>query len=205
MNPCQLDTMKTNTFEHLENLCRAKGIVCERYSRNRITLTTPSGGTEAECKTVTEALDCIRHDETFCNLPVILRAPATAETNAQSIRTMRKAIAATFPAIMDDTEAAREGYTKNNAPEFDPPNRFRMFSVVKKMDNNGNSVLLIRDLRHGNRKRFQIDPAQPGSKSGHEHGRDYLRSIGISCDAIGLGNKDSETVLLSSDFATQLI
>jgi len=102
--------MKTNTFEHLENLCRAKGIVCERYSRNRITLTTPSGGTEAECKTVTEALDCIRHDETFCNLPVILRAPATAETNAQSIRTMRKAIAATFPAIMDDTEAAREGW-----------------------------------------------------------------------------------------------
>lgn len=69
--------MKTNTFEHLESLCRAKRIVCERRGK-RIELTTPDGGTTAECSTVTEALDTVRGDSTFAALPIVF-APARPE------------------------------------------------------------------------------------------------------------------------------
>lgn len=60
--------MRTNTFAHLEALCEAKGIVCERR-RGRIELTTPNGGTTAECESVAEALDTYRNDDTFSSLP----------------------------------------------------------------------------------------------------------------------------------------
>lgn len=67
--------MKTNTFKHLENLCAVKGIVCERRGR-KIELTTPGGGTTAECESLAEALDTYRTDPAFSTLPVRIQAPA---------------------------------------------------------------------------------------------------------------------------------
>jgi len=64
--------MRTNTFSHLEGLCRAKRIVCERI-HGRIELTTPNGGTTAECNNVAEALDVVRNDSTFCDLPIVFK------------------------------------------------------------------------------------------------------------------------------------
>lgn len=61
--------MRTNTYEHLEGLARAKGVNCERRGK-KIELTTPGGGTTAECATVAEALDTMRNDETFSKLPI---------------------------------------------------------------------------------------------------------------------------------------
>lgn len=60
--------MKTNTYAHLEKLCAAKRIVCERRGK-KIELTTPDGGTTAECETVAEALDTFRNDPAFAALP----------------------------------------------------------------------------------------------------------------------------------------
>ena len=70
--------MKTNTFRHLETLCAGKGIVCEKRGR-KIELTTPDGGTTAECDSVAEALDTYRNDSTFSALPIQIRtAPKPA-------------------------------------------------------------------------------------------------------------------------------
>jgi hypothetical protein len=70
--------MKTNTFEHHESLARSKGIVCERRSARKIELTTPCGGTTAECATVAEALDTLRTDPTFSDLPIKCQKPSAA-------------------------------------------------------------------------------------------------------------------------------
>lgn len=79
--------MKPNTFTHLENLCRAKRIVCERYGK-RIELTTPDGSVKAECATVAEALDTVQNDSTFFSLPTIASKPAAekVETYTYTVR-----------------------------------------------------------------------------------------------------------------------
>lgn len=81
--------MKTNTYDHLENLAASKGVVCERArSGRKIELTTPCGGTTAECDSVTEALDTMRGDPTFSNLPIQIRTvPSAAYTKKQTIIT----------------------------------------------------------------------------------------------------------------------
>lgn len=71
--------MRANTFSHLEALASSKRIVCERTGK-RITLTTPDGGTTAECDSVAEALDTLRSDSTFADLPIVLAKPMTQAT-----------------------------------------------------------------------------------------------------------------------------
>lgn len=67
--------MRTNTFEHLQGLCAGKGIVCERRGK-KINMTTPDGGTTAECESLAEAFDTLRGDPTFSDLPIKLgKAP----------------------------------------------------------------------------------------------------------------------------------
>lgn len=73
--------MRTNTFSHLFALADARRIVCERTGK-RITLTTPDGGTTAECDSVAEALDTLRSDPTFAALPIVLAKPAPAAPDA---------------------------------------------------------------------------------------------------------------------------
>lgn len=58
------------TFERLQQACGLRGIVCER-TRGKIELTTPNGGTTAECATVREAWDTYEGDTTFSSLPVL--------------------------------------------------------------------------------------------------------------------------------------
>jgi len=72
------DTMRTNTYSHLEALASSKRIVCERTGK-RITLTTPDGGTTAECDSVAEALDTLASDPTFSALPIVLAPARPAE------------------------------------------------------------------------------------------------------------------------------
>jgi hypothetical protein len=86
--------MRTDTFEHLQRLCAGKGIVCERRGK-KIELTTPSGGTTAECESVAEAFDTLRGDPTFSELPIKLaKAPKADvyvykfETQAETIKTI---------------------------------------------------------------------------------------------------------------------
>lgn len=67
--------MRTDTFEHLQGLCAGKGIVCERRGK-KIDMTTPNGGTTAECDSVAEAFDTLRGDPTFSELPLRLGKPA---------------------------------------------------------------------------------------------------------------------------------
>lgn len=68
--------MRIDTFEHLQGLCAGKGIVCERRGK-KIDMTTPDGGTTAECESVAEAFDTLRGDPTFADLPIKLaKAPA---------------------------------------------------------------------------------------------------------------------------------
>lgn len=61
--------MKTGSFEHLEQYCTARGIVCQRVGRT-IELTTPDGGTTAEEPTLAEAWSTVQGDTTFSTLPV---------------------------------------------------------------------------------------------------------------------------------------
>jgi len=63
--------MRTNTFTNLQRQCQIKGVVCER-SRGKIEMTTPDGGTTAECLTVAEAMETLHHDSTFASLPIKL-------------------------------------------------------------------------------------------------------------------------------------
>jgi hypothetical protein len=74
--------MRTNTFAHLEALASSKRIVCERTGK-RITLTTPDGGTTAECDSVAEALDTLTGDPTFAALPIVLAKPAAPARPAE--------------------------------------------------------------------------------------------------------------------------
>lgn len=74
--------MKTNTFSHLENLCAGKRIVCERRGKV-IELTTPCGGTTAECDSVAEALDTVATDPTFSKLPIVMSRRELAAPFAQ--------------------------------------------------------------------------------------------------------------------------
>lgn len=79
--------MKTNTYQHLENLAAAKGIVCERTGR-KIELTTPDGSVTAEDYSVADALDTLRNDSTFSDLPIQIRTvPSAAYTKKQTIIT----------------------------------------------------------------------------------------------------------------------
>ncbi len=80
--------MKTNTFTHLEALCAGKGIVCERRGR-KIELTTPCGGTCAECDNVRDALDTVRNDDTFAGLPIRMRAAVAEPTPEERERLQR--------------------------------------------------------------------------------------------------------------------
>ena len=57
------------TFKQLEIACKQKGIVCERTGRT-VELTTPDGGTTAECETVGEAVNTFFYDHVFASLPV---------------------------------------------------------------------------------------------------------------------------------------
>lgn len=88
--------MKTNTYDHLENLAAAKGIVCERRGR-KIELTIPSGAVTAECDSVAEALDTMRGDPTFSDLPIKIHTltPATPwapVTALEALRDLMKAL-----------------------------------------------------------------------------------------------------------------
>lgn len=67
--------MRTDTFAHLENLCRSKRIVCERNGR-KINLITPDGSVNAECESLAEAFDTLKNDNTFAKLPIVLAKPA---------------------------------------------------------------------------------------------------------------------------------
>lgn len=69
--------MKTNTFENLEKLCRGKKIVCERRGK-KIELTTPCGGTTAECDSLAEAFDTYHTDPAFDKLPMHVFGPRHA-------------------------------------------------------------------------------------------------------------------------------
>lgn len=63
--------MRSGSFNHLQALCAGKGIVCERNrSKTRIELTTPDGGTTAECESIAEAWDTYKGDPAFANLPI---------------------------------------------------------------------------------------------------------------------------------------
>lgn len=54
-------------FANLQTACAAKRVVCERRGR-KIEMTTPCGGTAAECETVAEAWDTLINDPTFSGL-----------------------------------------------------------------------------------------------------------------------------------------
>lgn len=76
----QTTIMRTDTFAHLENLCRSKRIVCERNGR-KINLITPDGSVNAECESLAEAFDTLKNDPTFANLPIVLaKAPEAPKT-----------------------------------------------------------------------------------------------------------------------------
>lgn len=64
--------MNTETFTHLENLCAAKHIGCERASQGSplIKLTTPDRKITRFCKGVREALEVVRNDPVFSSLPL---------------------------------------------------------------------------------------------------------------------------------------
>jgi len=85
--------MKTNTFRHLETLCAGKGIVCEKRGR-KIELTTPDGGTTAECDSVAEALDTYRNDSTFSALPIQIRPAPTPWAPVTALEALRGLVAA---------------------------------------------------------------------------------------------------------------
>lgn len=72
---------RPNSFARLEALCAAKEIVCERRGK-KIELTTPCGGTTAECDSVAEALDTVQRDSTFADLPLKLMNHAAAAPRA---------------------------------------------------------------------------------------------------------------------------
>jgi hypothetical protein len=86
------DTMRTNTYSHLEALAASKRIVCERTGK-RITLTTPDGGTTAECDSVAEALDTLSSDPTFADLPIVLRSQSTPEETAKQAKQIKADLA----------------------------------------------------------------------------------------------------------------
>lgn len=60
------------TFERLQSICASKAIVCERRGR-KVELTTPCGGTTAECDGVNDAYATLANDPTFHDLPIVLR------------------------------------------------------------------------------------------------------------------------------------
>jgi len=62
---------RINTFSHFNGLCDSKRIVCERRGK-KISLTTPDGATTAECDSVKDAMDTVRNDPTFANLPIVI-------------------------------------------------------------------------------------------------------------------------------------
>ena len=70
------------------------------------------------------------------------------------------------------------------------------------------SRISIRDLRHNKRKVIPYDSDHFGIGSVGEQATAYLRSIGISVDALALAdvpiNGTAVELLLSTDFATQL-
>lgn len=77
------------TFDRLQSLCACRGIVCER-TRGKIELTTPNGGTTAECDTVAEAYDTLNSDTTFSTLPILLRTRINADPPpAQPVKKFR--------------------------------------------------------------------------------------------------------------------
>lgn len=77
------------TFERLVSACGQHGIVCNK-SRGRIELTTPNGGTTAECATVREAWDTFENDTTFSSLPVLpIKLGQPAYLNEQDKATAR--------------------------------------------------------------------------------------------------------------------
>lgn len=67
--------MRTDTFAHLEKLCQAKRIVCERNGK-KINLITPDGSVNAECESLTEAFDTLKNDDTFAKLPIVIAKAA---------------------------------------------------------------------------------------------------------------------------------
>lgn len=69
------------TFERLVTACKLRGIICEK-SRGKIELTTPNGGTTAECETVREAWETYEGDSTFSSLPYLpIKIPQPAYLN----------------------------------------------------------------------------------------------------------------------------
>lgn len=80
--------------------------------------------------------------------------------------------------------------------------RFRMFSVkyIHPANVRGSRVH-IKDLRRNKSKFISFDETQ---RDIGDMALNYLLSIGISVDAMGLANKDSDCVLLSLDIFTPL-
>lgn len=75
--------MRSDTFEHLEALCATRRVACERRGK-KVLLTVPDGSVQAECDGVRDALDTMRTDPAFKDLPLRL-APAP-EAYAYEVR-----------------------------------------------------------------------------------------------------------------------
>lgn len=87
-------------------------------------------------------------------------------------------------------------------PEEQPDLRFRMFTAVYVCPGTKRgSRITITDLRHNTRKTLNYDD---GKGRTFEQATAYLRSIGITVDAMGLADKDCDCCLLSRDKSTPL-
>lgn len=80
--------------------------------------------------------------------------------------------------------------------------RYRMFQVhyVSPTETRG-SRIQIKDLRKNKSKFIQYDDSKGRTD---EQAQQYLESIGISVDAMGMADKDSDCVFLSKNFETDL-
>lgn len=125
---------RTDTREHLEAIARSKGIACQPGRNRTIELTTPCGGTTATCEGVRDALDTLRSDPAFRDLPiqlgkrkkwrlVIAHHPfITIETALEKLEALGeiiKDITTEYESAMDDPENGVEGWKPTDeAVEF---------------------------------------------------------------------------------------
>jgi hypothetical protein len=85
---------------------------------------------------------------------------------------------------------------------FDIATRYRMFSVhYFGPGNRFGSRIKLKDLRHNKTKWISYCDTTGRMD---DQAVQYLDSIGISVDALGLADKDSDCIFLSLDISTQL-
>jgi len=109
-------TRRAGSFYNLQQLCAAKGIVCEYKNSRVIEMTTPRGDTTAECETVREAFDTLRHDDTFAKLPIqqrfLPRPKFTAKAMLEVRAILKNDAAGNSKATMTDLDLACEMLTQ---------------------------------------------------------------------------------------------